>query len=48
MYHSKGSFQKRFSNFNKMFEQKGNIHVDIKMRKNEALLLKVFKEIYFS
>ena len=48
MYYSKGSFQKRFSNFNKMFEQKGNIHVDIKMRKNEALLLKVFKEIYFS
>jgi hypothetical protein len=32
-----------------MFEQKGNnVHVDIKMRKNEALLLKVFKEIYFS
>ena len=48
MYYSKGTLQKRFINFNKMFEHKGNIHVDIKMNKNEALLLKIFKEIYFS
>ena len=48
MYYSKGSLQKRFSNFNKMFEHKENIHVDLKMNKNEALLLKIFKEIYFS
>ena len=32
-----------------MFEHKKiNEHVDIKMNKNEALLLKIFKEIYFS
>ena len=49
MYYSKGTLQKRFINFNKMFEHKKiNEHVDIKMNKNEALLLKIFKEIYFS
>ena len=49
MYYSKGTtLQKRFINFNKLFEHKGNIHVDLKMNKNEALLLKIFKEIYFS
>ena len=48
MYYSKGTLQKRFINFNKMFEYKTNEHVDLKMNKNEALLLKIFKEIYFS
>ena len=51
MYYSKGTtLQKRFINFNKMFEHKktNNEHVGIKMNKNEALLLKIFKEIYFS
>ena len=48
MHYSKGTLPKRFSNFNKMFDHKENIHVDLKMNKNEALLLKIFKEIYFS
>jgi hypothetical protein len=48
MHYSKGTLTKRFSNFNKMFEHKTNEHVDLKMNKNEALLLKIFKEIYFS
>ena len=48
MHYSKGTLPKRFSNFNKMFEHKTNEHVDLKMNKNEALLLKIFKEIYFS
>ena len=48
MYYSKGTLQKRFINFNKLFEhKKTNEHVDLKMNKNEALLLKIFKEIYF-
>ena len=44
MNKTKGPMTKRFSNFNKLFNKdKGTVG----MKKNEQLLLKIFKEIYF-
>jgi len=47
MNKTKGPMTKKFSNFNKLFNKDKGTIGEPGMKKNEQLLLKIFKEIYF-